>query len=317
MKSKASSVIFLFLTAIIWGFAFVAQVAGGTHLGTFYFNGIRFMLGALSLIPVILLFERGEKGKNKITILAGIAAGVILFTAANLQQRGITVTGSPGKGGFITAMYTVFVPILAAVFLHKRTGRGTWFGALLSLFGLFLILSGSMSSTDTPFFSALLKVTVGDGSGFTGKFTLGMGDIVLLLCAVAFAVHIVFIDHFNNSILPITFSCVQFFTCGLISLVVAVFTETITPAAVEGALVPLLYGGIMSSGVAYTLQVIGQRGAHPTVSAIILSTESMFAAIGGALLLHERLSTAAYIGCAVMMVGIIIAQIPSRGRSGK
>ena len=316
MKSKASSVIFLFLTAIIWGFAFVAQVAGGTHLGTFYFNGIRFMLGALSLLPVILLFERGEKGKNKITVLAGMAAGVILFTAANLQQRGITVTGSPGKGGFITAMYTVFVPILAAVFLRKRTGRNTWFGAILSLVGLFLILSGSMSSTDTPFFSALLQVTVG-GGGFTGRFTLGTGDIVLLLCAVMFAVHIVFIDYFNNSISPIKFSCVQFFTCGAISLVVAFFTETITPAAVEGALIPLLYGGILSSGVAYTLQVIGQRGAHPTVSAIILSTESMFAAIGGALLLHERLSTAAYIGCAVMMVGIIIAQIPSGGKARK
>ena len=313
MKNKPTSILFLFLTAIIWGFAFVAQVAGGAHLGTFYFNGIRFIIGAISLIPVILLFERGGKESNKITILSGIVAGIILFTAANLQQWGINITGSSGKGGFLTALYTVFVPILSAIFLKKRTNRNSWLGAVLALIGLFLILSGSMSSNDTPFFSAMLRIVTGSKS-FTGTLTVGFGDLVLLLCALAFAVHIVFIDYFNKSIRPIKFSCTQFFTCGILSLVIAFFTESISAEAVQGALIPLLYGGIMSTGVAYTLQIIGQRGAHPTVSAIILSTESMFAAIGGALLLHERLSNAAYIGCAIILAGIILAQIPTKAR---
>ena len=132
-----------------------------------------------------------------------------------------------------------------------------------------------------------------------------------MLCALAFAVHIVFIDHFNKKVLPISFSCTQFFTCGIISLVIAVFTESISAQAVRGALIPLLYGGIMSTGVAYTLQIIGQKGVHPTVSAIILSTESMFAAIG-AIMLNERMTLAGYIECAVILAGIIIAQIPSR-----
>lgn len=314
MKNKPSSLLFLLLTAIIWGFAFVAQVSGGAHLGIFYYNGIRFTLGAASLIPVILIFERSEKGKNKITYLAGIVAGVILFTASNLQQWGINITGSSGKAGFLTALYTVLVPILSSIFLKKRTGRNTWFGAILALVGLFLILSGSMSSSDTPFFSAVLSLAIGN-SRFSGGLTVGFGDIVLLLCAVAFAIHILFIDYFNSSIKPLRFSCAQFFTVGFLSLIIAFFTETVSADAVQAALIPLLYGGLMSTGVAYTLQTIGQRGVHPTVSAIILSTESMFAAIGGALLLNERMTTAGYIGCAVILCGVILAQLPSGKRS--
>ena len=208
----------------------------------------------------------------------------------------------------------MIVPIFSAVFLKKRTNRNTWFGAVLALIGLFLILSGSMSSGDTPFFSAMLRIACG-GKTFGGTLTVGFGDVVLLLCAVMFAVHIVFIDHFNSSIAPLRFSCTQFFTVGILSLVIALFTETISANAGQAALLPLLYGGLMSTGVAYTLQTIGQRGAHPTVSAIILSTESMFAAIGGALLLHERMTLSGYIGCAVVLFGIIVAQIPVGKRS--
>ena len=172
----------------------------------------------------------------------------------------------------------------------------------------------SASSRHTPFFSAILRIVCG-GKTFGGTLTVGFGDVVLLLCAVMFAVHIVFIDYFNSSISPLRFSCTQFFTVGILSLVIALFTETITANAVQAALIPLLYGGLMSTGVAYTLQTIGQRGAHPTVSAIILSTESMFAAIGGALLLHERMTLSGYIGCAVVLFGIIVAQIPVGKRS--
>lgn len=311
MRNKPSSILFLFLTAAIWGFAFVAQVAGSEHLGSFYFNGIRFIIGGIALIPVIAIFEKGSEKANRITVLSGIAAGVILFTAANLQQWGIEITGSSGKGGFLTAMYSVFVPVLARIFLKKRTGRNSWTGAVISLVGLFLILSGNMSSKDAPFASAVVKLVLGENT-FGGTLSVGFGDVVLLLCAVAFAVHIIFIDYFNSSINPIRFSCTQFITSGIISLAVAFFTESISVTAVSGAMIPLLYGGLMSTGVAYTLQIIGQKGVHPTVSAIILSTESMFAAIGGAMLLGERMTIPAYIGCAVMMSGIIIAQIPSR-----
>ncbi len=313
MRNKTTSIFLLLLTAAIWGFAFVAQVAGGEYLGTFYFNGIRFIIGSLSLIPVILIFEGGKSPANKLTVLSGIVAGLILFTAANLQQWGINITHSPGKSGFLTALYTVLVPILSMIFMHKKTNRNSWFGAVLALVGLFLILSGSMDSTDTPLVSMLIQIACGKNT-FGGTLTVGFGDIVLLLCALAFAVHIVFIDYFGTSIRPIRFSCTQFFTCGLLSLIIAFFNESITPAAVQGALIPLLYGGIMSTGVAYTLQTVAQRGAHPTVAAIILSTESMFAAIGGALLLDERLSMATYIGCAVMMAGIVLAQVPTRAR---
>ena len=311
MKNKPSSIIFLLLAAAIWGFAFVAQVAGGEHLGMFYFNGIRFLLGGIALIPVIMIFEKNAKASNKTTILAGIVAGIILCAAANLQQWGINITGSSGKGGFLTAMYSVIVPVLAFIFMKKRTGRNTWFGAILSLLGLFLILSSNMTSKDSPIFSVVIKLITGK-EVITGSLMVGLGDIVLLLCAVGFAFHVVFIDCYNSRINPIKFSSVQFITCGIISLILAFTTETITPEAVQGALIPILYSALMSTAVAYTLQVIGQRGAHPTVSAIIMSTESMFAAIGGALLLNERMTSTAYIGCAVMLVGIILAQIPSK-----
>ena len=311
MKNKTSSVIFLLLAAAIWGFAFVAQVAGGEHLSMFYFNGIRFILGGVALIPVVMIFEKNSKASNKTTILAGMVAGTILCTAANLQQCGINITGSSGKGGFLTAMYSVIVPVLAMIFMKKRTGRNTWLGAIISLVGLFMILSGSLSSKDTPLFSAAICIVAGE-SVVAGSLSVGFGDILLLLCAVAFAFHVVFIDCFSDRISPIKFSSTQFITCGIISLVIAFFTETITPEAVQGALIPILYSALMSTAIAYTLQVIGQKGAHPTVAAIVMSTESMFAAIGGALLLGERMSSAGYIGCVVMLAGVMLAQIPSK-----
>ena len=263
------------------------------------------------LIPVYMIFEKDSKASCKITILSGIVAGIILFVAANLQQWGINITGSSGKGGFLTAMYSVFVPIFALIFLKKKTGRNTWIGAIISLVGLFMILAGDMVSKDTPFFSVFFGVDTGKNV-YDVLLSVGFGDIVLLLCAVAFAVHVLFIDHFNNSISPIKFSSTQFLTAGVISLAIAIFTESITVSAVGNSLMSLLYLGIMSTGVAYTLQVIGQRGAHPTVAAIILSTESMFAVVGGVLFAGETMDTTALIGCAVMMAGIIVAQIPTR-----
>lgn len=313
MKNKFTSIVLLLLAAMIWGFAFVAQKFGGTYLSNFYLNGIRFIIGGLVLIPVYLMFEKDSKSSNKITVLAGIAAGVILFVAANLQQWGINITGSSGKSGFLTAMYSVFVPIFALVFLRKRTGRNTWIGAIISLVGLFLILAGDMVSKEAPFLSIFGGISVGT-KVFDVNLSVGFGDIVLLLCAVAFAVHVLFIDHFGPSISPIKFSSTQFLTAGVISTFIALFTETITVSAFNNSLMALLYLGIMSTGVAYTLQVIGQKGAHPTVAAIVLSSESMFAVIGGMLFAGENMDATALIGCGIMMAGIIIAQIPSKGR---
>ena len=310
MKNKFTSIVLLLLAAMIWGFAFVAQKFGGTYLSNFYLNGIRFIIGGLVLVPVYLIFEKDSKNSDKITILSGIVAGVILFVAANLQQWGINITGSSGKSGFLTAMYSVFVPIFALVFLRKRTGRNTWIGGIISLIGLFLILAGDMVSKDTPFFSVFCGINIG-GNVHNFALSVGFGDIVLLLCAVMFAVHVLFIDHFNHRISPIKFSSTQFLTAGIISLAIALFTETITAAAFGSSLMALLYLGIMSTGVAYTLQVIGQKGAHPTVAAIVLSSESMFAVIGGMLFAGEKMDMVALIGCGIMMAGIVVAQIPS------
>lgn len=313
MKNKLTSVILLLFAAMIWGFAFVAQKFGGTYLSNFYLNGIRFIIGGLALVPVYLIFEKDSRNSDKITILSGIVAGVILFIAANLQQWGINITGSSGKSGFLTAMYSVFVPIFALVFLKKRTGRNTWIGGIIALVGLFLILAGDMVSKDSPFFSVFCGINI-KGTVYDFALSVGFGDIVLLLCAVMFAVHVLFIDHFNHKIKPIKFSSTQFLTAGVISLAIALFTETINAHSFSSSLMALLYLGIMSTGVAYTLQVIGQKGAHPTVAAIVLSSESMFAVIGGMLFAGEKMDSTALIGCGIMMAGIVIAQIPSGRR---
>ncbi len=313
MKTKLSSALLLLLTACIWGFAFVAQVVGGESVGTFWFNGIRFLIGAASLLPLIFLLER-KKNTDSHSFRSGMVSGLILCAASNFQQWGINLTGSSGRAGFITALYTVLVPFFAAAFFRKRTGRNAVIGALLALIGLFLILSGGMASTDTPFFAVSLAFSLRGGIPSGGTLAVGLGDVVLFACAILFSFHILYIDSRGSSIQPIRFSCTQFFTAGIVSTFLALFTEPISHAAVSSALIPLLYGGIASTGIAYTLQIFGQRGAHPTVAAVLMSTESMFAAIGGALLLHERLSAEAYIGCAVIFAGIILSQIPSRRR---
>ena len=313
MRNKPASVAILFLTAMIWGFAFTAQVVGG-KIGIFYFNGIRYLLGGFALIPVILLFEKNVKN-GRTSLFAGIAAGIIMFVASNLQQWGLNITESPGKGGFLTALYTVFVPVIARIFLKKKTSKNSYLGAFIALAGLFMILSGNMSSNEAPFFDTAINFSLFGKTHEIG-FSMGFGDVVLILCGLAFAFHIVFIDYFNPKISPVRFSSAQFITCGVISLIIALFTESISFEDLKNtALVPILYSGLMSTAVAYTLQIIGQRGVHPTVSAIILSTESMFAALGGALLLHERLTAIAYAGCAVMMAGIFIANIPSKKKT--
>lgn len=286
MKTKIKSTALLFLTAIIWGFAFVAQRVGAEFVGTFTFNGIRFLLGAFSLIPVIFIFEREKFNikKMKKTVFASLLAGVILFTAATLQQYGIELTGSAGKGGFLTGIYMVIVPFIRFA-MGKKTSILTLVAAVFALLGLFLICM------------------TGD------TLTFGLGEIVLIIGAVFWALHIIVVDKFVNSVSTLKFSMLQFLVCGTISIICAVFTENIELSAVKNACVPILYGGIMSVGVAYTCQMLGQKNADPTVASIVFSTESVFSAIGGALILGEIMSGKGYIGCALIFISIILSQL--------
>lgn len=284
----------LLLTAIIWGFAFVAQRMGAEYVGAFTFNGIRFGLGALSLIPVIAAFEKREstalqhRERLKKTVTVGIAAGVILFAASSLQQYGIELTGSAGKAGFITGLYTVLVPVFG-IFLGKKTGINVWIGAVLAVIGIFLL-------------------------SVNEKLRIGFGDAVLLVGAVFWAFHILIIDSFVDRVYALRFAFVQFAFCSLAGIVCAFIFEDVSSAAIGQALVPILYGGIGSVGVAYTCQILGQKNADPTYSAIILSTESVFGAIGGAIILHEVMSLRGYAGCTLIFAGIVLSQLKSKNR---
>lgn len=286
MKTKIKSTVLLFLTAIIWGFAFVAQRVGAEYVGAFTFNGVRFLLGALSLIPVILIFEKEKFDKNKFikTLWTGILAGIILFIASSLQQFGVVFTGSAGKAGFLTGLYIVLVPLIR-FFMGKKTSVLTFFGAVFAVVGLFFLCM-----TDN-------------------KISFGIGDIVLIIGAFFWAGHILVVDKFVNMISALKFSMIQFLTCGAFSMIFAVFTETIEFSAIKDAGVPIIYGGLMSVGVAYTCQILGQKNADPTFASIVFSTESVFSAIGGALILHEMMSGRGYFGCVLIFIGIILSQI--------
>ncbi len=283
-NTSLKSTFMLLATAAIWGFAFVAQRVAADSIGAFTFNGIRFVLGAISLIPIIFIFER--KGfsfaRFKRTLIFGAITGTILCAASGLQQLGVIITGNASKTAFITSLYSVFVPIFL-IFMGKKTSLSMWIGVIFAVIGLYLI-------------------------SLTGIDGFSIGDIVTLIGAVIWAFHVIAIDRFVEHVSPIQYSSVQFAVCGLESLVIAFIFEDVSLAPIFTAAIPILYGGIMSAGVAYTLQVLGQREADPTYAAIIFATEPIFAAIGEALILHNFLSPVSYIGCAIIFAGVIISQ---------
>lgn len=281
------------MTPIIWGIAFVTQRIGGDYLGAFTYNAIRFGLGTLSLVPVILIFEKGDwvRPRRRLTYLGGMLGGVLLFAASSLQQIAINVTQSAGKAGFLTALYTVMVPVLG-IFVGKKNSLFAWIGVVLSTVGMYLL----SFEGDTPF---------------------GIGDVLLILCALMFAVQIMVIDRFNDRIAPLRFSMMQLGTTAVLSAIFALFSETCTFSDIKSAGIAILYGGIMSSGVGYTTQVLGQRGTNETYAAIVLSTESVFAAISGALILHETMNIKGYIGCALIFIGIVLAQLKGKKNDQK
>lgn len=288
MKKKLTSALILLTAAIIWGFAFVAQRVGADHVGTLTFNGVRFLLGSASLVPVILIFERKKTDahEQKLLLIYSVVAGIVLFIASTMQQYGILITGSAGKASFITGFYTIMVPI-CAVFMRKRVSVLTWCGAVLAVAGLYLIC-------------------------MKGGETASVGDVVLLVSTVFWTAHIMVIERATAAVSAIRFASMQFFVCGVLSMIGALIFEDISLTALRPATVPILYAGLMSVGVAYTCQILGQKGADPSWAAILLSTESVFGAIGGALLLDEKMSLPGYVGCALVFAGIILAQLKTR-----
>ena len=273
------------LTAIIWGFAFAAQRVGGGYLGNFSFNAIRYLFGTCALVPVILLFEKGATDKTKLkrTLSFGVATGLILFTASALQQAGINITNSAGKSGFITGLYLVLVPFFG-LFLGKKIRPITWLAAAIAVAGLYLI-------------------------SFSGAATFGWGDGVLLLGSFFWAGHILIVDKAGDSVYSIRYSLIQSLVCAMLNGILIPFFETPTLGDVRLALVPLLYSGVMSTGIAYTCQILGQKNADPALASLILSTETVFSAVGGALLLGERMTPGGYLGCVLIFTSILICQV--------
>ena len=295
----------LFLTALIWGVAFVAQSAGMEYLGPFTYNGVRSVLGGLVLIPCIALLNRiqskekiqeesgGETaGKGTETaedrgqlLAGGLCCGIILFAASNFQQFGIQYT-TVGKAGFITAMYILIVPLLGLL-LHKKVGLQVWIGVLFGIAGLYLLC-------------------------MRDSFKLERGDALVLICAFIFSLHILVIDHFSQKVDGVKMACIQFWVCGILSLICSFIFESPDLHNILAAWMPVCYGGIMSCGVAYTLQIVGQKGMNPTVASLILSLESVVAAVAGFLLLGQAMSRRELIGCLMMVMAIVSAQLPGR-----
>ena len=293
LSPRFRSDLLLLLAAVIWGFAFVAQRTGMEHLGPFAFNGVRFAIGAAVLVPVILLPDRRPPAvapprspaavrRSPSVILSGLAAGSVLFAAAALQQAGIAYT-TAGKAGFITSLYVVLVPLLGLLLGH-RVGPATWVGALLAAAGLYFLT-------------------------MQGSFRMAPGDMLVLLGAVLWAVHFLLLGRLSPGRDPLRLAFGQFVTCAALSAGVALFFETTTAANLRAALGALLFTGIFSVGVGYTLQVVGQRHAPPADAAIILSLEAVFAVVGGWLLLGEQLTQRALFGCGLMLAGILVSQL--------
>lgn len=292
MKQQIKSSLILLLTATIWGVAFVAQSVGMEYIGPFTFNAIRCVLGGMVLIPVILVLkkkketgaENQEKEDKKTLWMGGIACGVILCIASNLQQFGI-MEASVGKSGFFTALYIVMIPVIG-IFIGKRPGIKLWFCVALAVVGMYLLCMKD------------------------GSFTIERADIMLLLCALAFSFHILVVDYFSPKVDGVKMSCIQFFVCGVFSAVGMLFTETPDISNIQAAWLPLLYAGLLSCGVGYTLQIVGQKGINPVIASLIMSLESVISALAGWVILGQVLSPKEILGCILMFVAIIITQIP-------
>lgn len=284
----------LFLTAFIWGTAFVAQSVGMDHIGPFTFNAVRSLVGGLALIPVILFFNRRksperrqtERANRKTLVIGGVCCGLALGVASCLQQVGIQYT-TVGKAGFLTALYIVIVPILG-LFFRRKAGAKLWVSVAIAIVGLYLLC-------------------------MSGSLRLQWGDFLVLLCALAFSIHIMVIDHFTTRVDGVQMSCIQFFVAAAFSAVCMLVGEGVPdPSAVAISWVPILYAGVLSSGVGYTLQIVGQKGVNPTAASLVLSLESVISVLAGWVILGQSMSPREILGCVLMFCAILLAQLPDR-----
>ncbi len=294
MKHRTTNNLLLALTALIWGSAFVAQSVGMDYIGPFTFNSIRSFMGGIVLLPVIFIMKRQRRkngqgapssGDRKTLIIGGICCGIALAAASSLQQIGIVYT-SAGKAGFITALYILIVPVMG-LFLGRRAGLKVWIGVALAVAGMYFLC-------------------------ITDGFSISKGDFLVFLCAIVFSVHILVIDHFAPKVDGVALSCIQFFVCGILCAVPMFVQEQPRISEILAAWMPLAYAGVLSCGVAYTLQVIAQKNTDPTVASLLLSLESVFSVLTGWVILGERLSGRELFGCALVFAAVLLAQIPGK-----
>lgn len=292
--NQVRQVVFPILAAFIWGTAFVAQDLCADSIGTFAFNATRYFIAVLALLVVIAISDKAKKDKPALTAeekkaaskqlwLGGLCCGVALAIASNFQQAGLVAGTDAGKAGFITALYVVLVPVFG-LFFKRKVSLPVWIAVVCSVVALYLLC-------------------------IKGDFSLAAGDLLILVCAVCFAVHILVIDHFTAYCDGVKLSCLQFLFAGIISAVCMFLFEDVDFAAIWSCILPLLYVGIFSCGVGYTLQILAQKDSNPTVVTILLSLESVFAVIAGAIILHQQMTAREYIGCVVMFAAVILAQI--------
>lgn len=297
---KIKNALLLLLTASIWGVAFVAQSVGMDYVGPFTFNCVRCIMGGVVLLPCIWFFDRRNKGRRQVPvipgarktlILGGILCGVALCLASNFQQFGIQYT-TVGKAGFITACYIIIVPIMGLMF-GKKCSPVAAAAVALSVAGLYMLCMTG------------------------GELAVNKGDLLMLVCAFLFSIHIMVIDFFSPVVDGVKMSCIQFFVSGVLSGIAMLIYERPDMSQILAAWAPILYAGIMSCGVAYTLQIVGQKGMNPTVASLILSLESSISVLAGWVLLGQRLSSREIMGCVLMFGAIILAQIPMGRIAGR
>lgn len=313
-KLQTRNMFLLFIAASIWGSAFVAQRVGMDYVGPFTFNGSRSIIGGIVLLPFVFHNLRKRKKEymdagsaleykrnNHLLILGGILCGICLCSASNLQQIGIKYTTSVGKSGFITACYIILVPVIQmwiGKYKEKRPGKLSWYpvkhigkivwiAVCLAVVGLYLLCMNE-------------------------RLSLDYADILVLICAILFSIHILIIDYFSPLVDGVTMSCIQFFICGFLSMGIALVSEQISLEMLLAGWMPVLYAGALSSGVAYTLQIVGQKDVNPTIASLILSLESAISVIAAWLFLGQRMSMREIAGCLIMLVAIVIVQLPSK-----
>ena len=292
-KYNIKNPLILLITALIWGFAFAAQSVGMDYVGPFTFNCVRNILGGIILLPVIAVIrviakkdsqEKDDiKADNKTLLTGGILCGISLMAASTFQQIGIMYT-SVGKAGFLTALYIIIVPVLGLL-IGKKCGNKVWIGVVLALIGFYLLCMTG------------------------GSLTIEKGDVYLVVSAVLFAIQILVVDRYSPLVDCVKMACIQFFVCGALSGVLMLIFEGVNISGVMDAAIPILYAGVLSCGAGYTLQIIGQKNYNPSIASLIMSLESVFSVLGGWLILHQTMNIREYVGCAVIFIAVILAQL--------